>query len=187
MSPAPYYIEGNCGQLAMPPYACEPCPVKEKGRVRHVALVHKTFTFADPTNVNEWIAGINSGLIIIIPRTRGEVGEPSEVLEEGYGEVEEVLIGYDFTSSFNVDVYVENYDFFNTLKDSKEWEYWYMTETLIHETDTAATFIPKNAVEPSTKSSVRWKVDVKWTSKNLAKPYVMPAGIFDGCFIPEQA
>ena len=48
------------GCLSLSAFQCEPCAPIEHGRIRGVALIHKSFAFTDPTDPTEWATGITA-------------------------------------------------------------------------------------------------------------------------------
>lgn len=164
---------------------CDPCEDKEHGRIRSVAFIHKSYTFADPTSPTEWSDAIAAGHIIIIPQTNGSYdgGAPKE--GPGYGDSPSVYLGSDFSAKFKDPNYASNCAFYNGLKRSRNYKFAYVTETKVHIAGKTCVVLPKNPVADDLTSIVEWDVEVKWQDSDFACPYAIPEGIFDECFLTE--
>jgi hypothetical protein len=179
MAYAVYYPSG-CG-TSVPDHYCNPCETLEHGRIRSVAFIASDFEFTDPSDPDEWEAGIAAKKIIVIPEVNGTFDGGSEVETAGYGDQQTKLVGYNFQSTFNDPNYKLNADFYNAVKLSRNYRYAYRTETQVHLTTNTVSIIPKNPVTEDLTSEVVWNVLVKWSEGDLPVPYDMPTGIFT-CF-----
>ena len=159
---------------------CSDCPSKELGDIRHFAFVRTTFAFTDITDPNEWAAGINSKDIFVFPFGRGTL-EMNENLQPGFGDQIETLDGYEFVATISEPNYKDNCNFWNDIKRSKEWNFAYSTETLIHLSDSIATIIPKAPIAEDKKQSVIWTAIVKFSQEDIPCPSNVPVGTFDEC------
>lgn len=179
------YYPSTCDS-EIPVHACDPCEDREYGRIRGAAFIHKDFEFADgdTTNPEEWARGINSGQIIIIPETNGELPEPAERLGPGYGDTTESLTGYDFQATFVDPNYASNCDFYNALIGNRNYKFAYRTSSKTHITGKTVTIIPKKVVPNDLNAEVVWNVLVKWMDQQFPCPFNTPEGVFT-CFIPE--
>src|SRR5262245_33417171 len=92
----------------IPDHYYNECERREHARVRSAAFVRKDFFFIDPSDPNEWLAGIANKKIIIIPQTNGTFDGGSEVEGPGYGDQQTSLNGYNFQSVFNDPNYALN-------------------------------------------------------------------------------
>jgi len=174
-----YYPAGCAAEIG--DHYCNDCEDFESGRVSLVAFISSDFAFNDPTNRNEWVAGIQAKQIIIIPKTSGAFDGGSEVETPGYGRQATQLTGYNFVLTYNDPNYKFNADFYNAIKRSSNYKLAFGTETLIHLTETTVSIVPKNPVVDDVTSRVVWVVAVKWADDDLPVPYTMPAGL-DLCF-----
>lgn len=176
------YYPSGCDQ-AVPQHDCNPCEEKEKGRIGSVAFIKRDFEFTDPTNPVEWRNGIDAHDIIMIPQVLGSFDGGSEVESTGYGRQASNLVGYNFTANFKDPNYVTNCEFYNALKNSRQYRFAYVTSRSVHITTNPVTVIPKNPVTEDLNSDVVWDVTVKWSEADLPCPFAMPAGIFDECVV----
>lgn len=174
-----YYPSGCDSQL--PDHLCNNCDDIEHGRLRAVAFIKKSFEFMDPSNPNEWRAGILSKDIIIIPEVNGTFDGGSEQTADGYGDQQTKLLGYIFNAVFKDPNYKQNAQFYNELKKSRNFKFAYKTETQVHLSDKTVQVIPKNPVTASTQDEVAYDVTVQWASGDLPIPYDAPEGTFT-CF-----
>lgn len=177
---AVYYPSG-C-EVDIPDYTCDPCEALEKGRIGTAGFIKTSFEFTDPSNPTEWQAGINSKDIIVIPEVVGSFDGGTEVEGPGYGRQATKLLGYNFTSNFRDPNYKRNVAFYNLLKNSRNYRYFYVTETQVHITDNPVSIIPKTPVTEDLNSDVAVDVTVKWDGNDMPLPYDAPAGIFGTCF-----
>lgn len=176
----PIYYPTGC-DAEIPDHLCSNCPDIEHGRIRSAGYIKKSFEFADPSNPNEWRTGILNKDIIIIPAVNGTFDGGSEQEGDGYGDQQTKLLGYNFTSTYKDPNYKQNAQFYNEIKKSQNYRYFYRTETQVHITEEAVQAIPKNPVTANTTDEVTWEVTVKWSSGDLPIPYDMPDGTFT-CF-----
>ncbi len=180
------YYPSNCDNV-IPPHNCDPCAEREYGRIRSGAYIHKSYyptLVADVENSQKWIDGINQGLILVIPDTNGELGEPSELTGAGYGDAVEALLGYDFSATFRDPNYKENCDFWNAIKNSRNYHLVYRTSSSVHITDKPVTIIPKAPIADDLQAEVVWVVLNKWRSNNHPCATNTPEGVFT-CFIQQ--
>lgn len=174
-----YYPSGCDSEI--PDHLCSNCDDIEHGRVRSIAYIKRSFTFTDPSNPNEWRAGILSKDIIVIPDVNGTFDGGAETTGDGYGDQQEKLLGYNFTLQYKDPNYKQNAQFYNELKKSRNFYVAYRTETQVHFSDVAVQVIPKNPVTAATTDEVVWDVTVKWANGDVPTPYDAPAGTFT-CF-----
>lgn len=178
-----YYPESCANEI--PDHVCDPCETREKGRVSSVAFIDNGFEFENIEDPNEWIAGIESGEITIIPAVVGSFDGGTEVEGPGYGRQSTILISYDFSANFRDPNYKSNCEYYNALKRSRTQHFAFVTETQLHYVDTPVSVIPKNPVTEELNSDVVYDVTVKWSSPDLPCPVNKPAGIFDECVYAE--
>ena len=174
------YTSGNCTTV-VPDHQCSDCQVPEHGRIRSIAFINKNYIFTDPTNPVQWQTGITSKSIIIIPATNGVFDGGTEVLTPGYGDTLQKLTGYNFKLTYKDPSYINNADFYNSIKTSQNYYLAYRTETQIHIVIPTVLPVSKAPVTDSLTDEVTWSVDVLWAGPDLPVPYNVPAGIFT-CF-----
>lgn len=174
------YYPAGCDS-AIPNHICTNCDDIEHGRIRSIALIKNSFNFSDPTNPNEWQAGILAKNIIIIPDVNGTFDGGSEVESDGYGDQQTKLVGYNFTLNFKDPNYKQNAGFYQAVKNSRNYRLAYRTETQIHLTNVTVEIIPKNPVTANTTDEVVWDVTAKWSDGDVPTPYDAPLSIFQ-CF-----
>lgn len=174
------YYPSGCAS-SVPNHYCNDCEPREHARVRSAAFIANDFNFINPSDPDEWEAGIANKKIIIIPKTNGSFDGGSEVEGAGYGDQQTSLNGYNFQAVYNDPNYKLNADFYNAIKNSRNYKFAYRTETQIHLTETTVSIIPKNPVVEDLTGEVVWNVTVKWSDDDLPIPYDTPTGIFE-CF-----
>lgn len=179
MSLAIYYAD-NC-EGGVTPYQCSPCPVREKAGVTSVAFIKSTYAFVDPTDAAEWIDGIESGDILLIPRTRGDYDGGTPKYGDGYGRIKQRLLGYDYKLNFNDEDFIANQEFYDTIDDSNNWKMAWFTETLVWLTDAQVTVAIKDTVDIDIEKDVVWMGEVQWFYKNKPLKYTAPVGIAESC------
>lgn len=173
-----YYPGDNC-QNQVPEHLCDPCRAIELAGVRSIAFIADNFTFTSPTNTSEWTAGIASEDIIIIPETNGtfDGGAPQE--GAGFGDNPTSLDGYDFSLNYFDPNFIDNCDFYNTIKNSRNsWKVAFRTGSQVYISDKTVTILPKMPIAADVKGKVLWDVTVKWTSQNLPCSYNTPTNVF---------
>ena len=129
-----YYPGASC-ESEVPEHVCNPCAEFEKGRVRAAAFIHKDYVAtvkAAPDETSAWQAGIESGLIRIIPEISGTSNGGEKVSGAGYGDVKEKVTGRNFTVSYKDPDYDGNCNFYTELEKSRAWYFAYKTETFVH-------------------------------------------------------
>lgn len=178
------YYPSTCDTI-IPGHSCDPCSTREYGRIRSAAFIKHDFEFTDPEDAAEWIAGINSGDIIILPDTHGDLADPAPVVGPGYGDTVETLVGYDFAANVFDPDYNENCDFWDAIKNVRNYKFAYRTSSKTHISDVGVTIIPGAPVADDLNAEVVWKVQVKWRSQSLPCPFATPEGVFV-CFITEE-
>lgn len=178
----PVYYPSGCDTI-VPDHYCDPCEDRELARVRSVAFIKNTFEFTDPTSPTEWQNGFASGDIILIPQTQGTFDGGAENEIAGYGDQDTAISGYKFTAEYRDPNYSNNCEFYNLLKNSREYRFAYRTSTKTHIANTTCQVIPKNPVENDITAEVVYVVTVKWADKDIPCPFDTPPGIFDTCVV----
>lgn len=160
-------------------------PAKTLSRVVFVpfAFIKSSFEFTDPSNPVEWQAGFDSGDIVLIYQTRGTYDGGAEVEGPGFGDQATRTIGMNHTITLDAPNYARNCDFFNTLRNSRQYKGAYRTGTKIHLIDATLGITPKNPVAQELTSDVVWNLTIKWSSPNSPCPFDVPPGIFDSCTV----
>ena len=165
---------------AVPTPTCSDCPPKELGGIRSVWFQKQTFSFIDISDPAEWTAGILSGDLIILPKTRGSL-EMAEFLENGFGDIPQSLGSYDITLTFFDPNFIGSCAFYNAIKNSTTYLVGWRTESKVYLSAKPALFIPKAPVSEDLKTRVVWNVMAKFTQEDIPCPLDMPVGTFDRC------
>ena len=154
------------------------CEDVENARIRGVAFIRKGYTIANPALAADWITGITSGDIIIIPNTHGLM-TPTPKEGPGFGDAPSRYIGTEYMVKFFDPAYAANRNFYNKMKKQQtKWVMAYKTETLVHIADKACMILPGSPIVDDVTGEVVWEVDVKWTSQDEPAMYTCPDGVF---------
>lgn len=178
---AGYYPSG-CDSLYT--HSCDPCEEREFGRVRSAGFIHKDFTFTDPSATTEWQSGMQSGAIIVIPETNGDIAKGAAKMGPGYGEIADTLLGYDFSAKINDPNFKSNCQFYNSMIGKRDYKFFYRTSSQVFITDVPVTIIPNTEVKNDLNAELVWELDIKWIHSSFPCPHDAPDSIFDTCFIP---
>jgi len=162
------------------PPVCSDCPEKEAAGVRSVFLKKKSYSFVDITDPAEWAAAICSEDVYVFPYTRGSL-EMAESLSAGFGDTLQDLDSYEFTLNTFEPNYLDNCDFWNSIKKSKDFQVGWRTATKIYMSDVTTLIIPKAPIAEDLKAKVVWNIIFKFTQEDLPCPLDMPVGTFDQC------
>lgn len=155
------------------------CPVKELGDIRGYALIHKDFTFTDPTSTAEWTTGINARSIYVFNLGRGGLEiTPNE--QPGFGDEDVTIDGFEFTANIQDPQYKANWAFWNTIFRNKTFKLAYKTETLVHISEKVVSITPMAPIATGEKrQAVLWDITFKWSQDENPRPYDAPTGVFD--------
>ena len=183
-----YYPAGNCGPSGvLPQKNCAPCLSKEKSRIRAMALYKKSSPFTDMASAAEWNTKIDNGTVRIIYGVTGSftAGDPEQLT--GFGEQE-----FENGQATNEIVWrdpnvIQDNDFYNALPKTNEWVMVFKTENYIWDTHNVATYKAKTIVTDNIKEVVVYEVTGTYPDDDLPTPYLVPAGIFEPCFISYYA
>jgi hypothetical protein len=160
----------NCDAVEIPQHVCEDCAGSENGGIRSIALIDKDFEFADITEPDEWIAGIEAGKIIVVPATRGTFDGGSAVTSSGYGDIAQITTGYNFTLTARDPAYIQNQTFWNIVSRRRDLKVAFRTATQVHVSEVPVSITPTNPVEEGLESVVDWQISFTWSSRNLPEP-----------------
>lgn len=168
-----FYSYSSSCEDGVADYNCDPCPLvdREYGRVRKVALIDEdylaTLIGANPTLAASWTAGVTARKITIIPMTAGsyDPGDPKEL--KGYGDLKNSYGNREMTVSWFDPNYKINYPFYNSIKNATNKVPAFLTSSLVHIFDKAATITAKDPVEDDLESEVVWNGIAKVISDNL--------------------
>lgn len=176
-----FYTPAGCDSI-IGDHSCDPCETIESAKVRSVGYIKSSYTFVDPTSPAEWNLAIANKNVIIIPFVNGTFDGGAEVTKDGYGDQVTKLTGYNFTAQYKDPNYRKNAIFYNGIKTSLSYKFFYRTSSQTHITNNTVQVIPKNPVTAAATDDVVWDVTVKWADTDLPVPHNTPAGIFDHCF-----
>lgn len=175
----------GCDTEELPDYQCDPCQGVEKAKVRSAGFVSKAYyaaLAANPTNTAVWVAGIESGDIVIIPKVIGTFDPGDPITGTGYGDDVEEILGTDYVLNFRDPNYKSNCVFYNTIKKQNgKWHAIYRTETLTHISDKSVTINSRAPVAEDIQANVEWNVSATWRNRDSPCPFDTPEGVFD-CF-----
>lgn len=169
-----------CGDNIADP-VCNPCPEKELGDVRAIAMLKNSHSITDFTDEAQWEAAIEAKEVYVFPATRGTM-TPSETLEAGFGDDDEELTSYTYELDVQVPEYFDNGPFMRDLKKLRGYKVLYKTETYIHISDVTAKFWALNPVSGGKKDGVYWQIKSKVTQDCPIIPEVGPENIFQNCY-----
>lgn len=175
----------GCDTDELPFYVCDPCGGREKARIRSGGFVTDAYyatLAADPTDPEVWRTGIESEDIVIIPKVVGSLDAPDPITGPGYADEVEEVLGRDYTLAFRDPNYVDNCNFYNTLKTKKGiYHAIYRTQTRTHITPETVTIDTRAPIDEAIENNVEWNVSAKWRSDVQPCPFLTPEGIFE-CF-----
>lgn len=151
-------------------HACDNTSDREFARTRSSGFIRKTYLatlMTDPTDATKWTDGIDSGDIIMCPRTAGsyDPGDPKEL--KGYGD-QDVSYGQRVMKLvYNDPDYYDNYAFYNEIGSRTDLVPYFRTSSLVHIFDTVAVIKAKDTVADDINAEVTWEVTCTITSNNL--------------------
>ena len=151
-------------------HTCDPCDTPELGRVRSLVLIKKGTQISFPLTISEWQSAIESGSIIVVPKTIGSFDGGTPKTGDGYGDETERILSNDFVLSVKDPNYAENVEFWEAA-EGETWNVAWRTETLLHYVKADCKLTAKAPVEEGLDSRVVWNVEIKWNSKS--KPQVV--------------
>lgn len=178
-----YYPGASCEE-DVPQHVCNPCSEFEKGRVRAAAFIHKDYKdiiLASPDDTAVWVAGIDAGLIKIIPEVSGTSNGGEKVVSAGYGDQKEKVSGRNYVATYKDPNYDGNCEFYSQLELSRSWHFYYKTETLGHLSDKSISLFTNNPVTENLEDDIVWNAEVTWFQKRPVCPLPTPADVFE-CF-----
>lgn len=162
----------------VPAHECSDCEDVEGAGIRGIAFIKEDYTIANPLLAADWVTGIESGDIIIIPKTRGSFDGGAPQTGPGFGNQKVRYKTTDYSLTYFDPGYTGNRAFYNAIKRQQNYKVAYLTETIVHLTDKVCQVLPKAPVVDDISGEVVWEVMVQWTSKNEPTHYVVPAGVF---------
>jgi len=168
----------GCADIIPP--SCSDCPEKEGAGIRSIFFQKKSYSFTDITDPDEWQTAICSKDVYVFPYTRGTL-EIAEQLAAGFGNTSQDLDAYEFTLNVFEPNFLDNCNFWNTIKKSKDFLVGYRTESKIYVSDNEALIVPKAPIAEDLKAKVIWNIIIKFTQEDIPCPVDMPVGTFDRC------
>jgi hypothetical protein len=174
------YYPSICNNV--PDYNCDPCEAQELGRIRNAGFIAKDWTFVDETDPAEWADGINQGKIFVIPETHGELPEPSPKMSPGFGNTIETLTAFDFAAKIFAKNFANNCEFWNEIKKSQNFYFYYSTSSKTYISTNTVTVIPSYTIPDDLTALVNWGATVKWQAADLPCPFTTPADVLTDCF-----
>lgn len=173
----------QCQQLA--DFICDTCLTPEKGRVRGVAFTKIGVDILDPSDPQVWKNIECNDLGVIIPAVRGNYDGGSILEGPGYGSQKFRQIGTDHTVVYNHLWSCENKDFYDSIREVSDYEFWMATESKIFRSVVAISAQPTMPITDDVASELEFQVTVKWSQKQLPQCYDIPGDIFESCAAKE--
>ena len=162
-------IYKTCAQDGtIPDYVCDPCDKTEDGRVRGAAYIHKslkdTILKTNVESFNWWENGIESGMIKVIPSTRGTFDGGAKQTVTGFGDEQDKVTKKTFTAVVNDKNHAGNELFYEALENNfKDYILAFRTKNELRiATDVMTGMEVKDAVEEDTTSIVVWQATITW-------------------------
>lgn len=152
-------------------HKCDPCDTPELGRVRSLVLIKKGTQISFPLEIEQWRTLIESGQIIVIPKTIGSFDGGTPKTGDGYGDETERVLSNDYVLSVKDPNYADNVEFWEAA-EGETWNVAFRTETLLHYVKSDCKLSTKAPIEEGLDSRVVWNVEIKWNSRT--KPQVAP-------------
>jgi hypothetical protein len=165
----------SCGGAEIPAHLCNACTKPEKGGVRGVAYIEKSYLDAarlssglfeksDVESLEWWNTGVLNGNIIIIPKTRGTFDGGSPQTGSGFGDISEITTGKIFTLVANDPDHKDNEAFYAALSDAPGAYYLaWRTDTELRISDAPVSIDAGDSTEEDINSQVTWAVTATWT------------------------
>jgi hypothetical protein len=169
----------------IPAYNCDPCGSTEGGRVRGAAYIHKSLKSSlNETNIADktwWEDNIESGMIKIIPSTRGTFDGGAKKVVTGFGDEKEKVVGKTFTAVVNDKNHSGNAPFYEALENNyNDYIFAFRSEKEIRiAADVMSGLEVKDPIEEDTDTTVSWQANVTWT-QNAPKMLVPVYPLSDG-------
>jgi hypothetical protein len=192
-----------CGGAEIPAHLCNACTTNEKGGVRGVAYIEKSYVDAardGATGLIEketvetlewWNTGIEEGKIMVVPKTRGTFDGGSPQTSAGYGDVKEITKAKNFTLvSYDPD-HKENEVFYEGLANAPgAFHIAWRTDTELRISDKPVNIDPVDNTEEDIDTNVDWAVTATWSqSRKTVQIFdVTPVKQFFNCFevLPDE-
>jgi len=149
-------------------YVCDPCGATEGGRVRGAAYIHKslksTITKQNVESLQWWENGIESGMIKVIPSTRGTYDGGAKQTVTGFGDEQEKVTKKTHTAVINDANHAGNELFYEALENNfKDYVFGFRTEKELRiGTDVLTGMEVKDNVEEDTNTAVLWQATITW-------------------------
>jgi len=174
-----YYIS-SC--VAPPKPVCNPCWVKEEGRVRSIALINNSLYETNPNweDPNVWENGVCANTIYLFPFVNGEL-TVTEKLSNDYGDVPEGVDSFEFAINGAEPQIQNNLPFWNAVTYARNYIVAYRTQSLLWVASAPAMIFAKAPVANVITEKVDIKLMLKWIQGSNPTPIAVPAGIFNQC------
>ena len=173
------YYPSNCDPLA--PHNPIPCEDREYGRIRSAGFIPIDYVF-NPDSPTDWVTGVTSGNIIVIPQTNGEAPKASPVFGPKYGLRAEALLGYDFSARYEDPNYNSNCAFYNQMVGNRNYIFFYRTSAHVYLTGAPVTIIPNRIIKNDLTEDVVWDVEIRWISKEFPCGVAIPDLVFEDAY-----
>jgi len=174
------YYGNQCNTIGG--FPCADCPPKTLGRIRSVAFVPTTYTFANISNTNEWFANIiNPALGFIIPYTNGSLSmTPKE--DNSFGNYNKEVSSYEIVIEGMEPNPTQTATWWNTLSLNKGYQVVARIDNqVISSTGIGIQAIPHFKVDDDIQSRVFMGFTIKWVQGLMPTFFSAPIGIFDNC------
>lgn len=170
----------NCGAQLLNHY-CDPCDEGELGGVSSI-FFYKDGAFSGVPVTADFTNGVQNGLVVVIPETRGTFDGGTPNYGKGFGRRTTTYDSSDYKLTYTDRNYKQNNTFYNSAQSQTEWNVGWCSETLIHLSGTPVTIYGKDPHTEEVKNKIYWEVECTWNSKNKPLIYPTPTGVFE-CFV----
>ncbi len=165
-------FSGECSE-ELAAHICDPCPDpndREFGRVRSAGFIFSDYIatlMVNPLLNANWVTGIKTGKIIVIPETAGNYDPGTAKELPGYGDRAKSYGPRTMTLNFKDPNLVSNYPHYNGLGGQSELIPFFRTSSQLRIFDKPAIITASDPVEDDIESEVTWNVSAVVVSNNL--------------------
>lgn len=165
---------------------CNECPTKEPNKVVHLALVKKgtTVNTSDPaTFIANILAAEAACNAYVIREVSGAYDGGALTEGKGPGKATTRIVGGIHTLTFTDFDYIDNAEFWNTVKyAARGYNLYYFTYNYGWVvTNTGLSVTPKPTVTDDDKTFIEAEITIKWPGADNPLPYIANVDSIEGC------
>lgn len=177
-----YNSYGSCSPTGIrTPYLCNPCLVKESGKIRHIIFYDADSEPDDPSSFSAWSALISAGKADLIQNINGSYDGGTTEEIDGYGDKAVENGNTTRIAEIHDPNWFNNQDHYEYAKNANDRKAAIVGAKYIRLTGAVVNISVKDPIDISSKGFTEVVMTIKWENQSSPRAYLRPTDLFTEC------